>query len=107
MAVDISSFKASVKKLAKKVAKAYTTNPKGRVRSGSGGTSTSKCGATCIWVSEDGFKEPVCLDHPTKEMEMERLMKSEIQKAGVTGYEEKAKVEEEGGLRGGCLFAFG
>ena len=102
MAVKIFSFKASVKKFAKKVAKAYTTNPEGRVRSGSGGTSTSKCGATCILVSEDGYKEPVCLDHPTREMEMERLMKGEVEKVGVTGY--KGEGGMGGGLRGGCLY---
>lgn len=102
MAVKISSFKASVKKFAKKVAKAYATKSEGRIRSGSEGTSTSKCGATCILVSEDGYKEPVCLDHPDKEMEMERLMKGEVEKVGVLGY--KSEGGMGGGLRGGCFY---
>lgn len=101
MAVKISSFKASVKKFAKKVAKAYTTDPQGRVLSGSGRT---QCTAMCVLVSEDGYKEPVCLDHPTKVMEMERLMKGEVEKVGVgvTGYGGEGGMG--GGLRGGFLY---
>lgn len=102
MAVKIFSFKASVRKFAKKVARAYTNNPEDRVSSGSGRTSTSKCEATCILVSEDGYKEPVCLDHPTKEMEMEMFMKGEVERVGITGYEGEEGMEER--LRGGCLF---
>ena len=105
MAVNIFSFKALVRKFAKKVARAYTINPEGRVSSGSERTSNSKCEATCILVSEDGYKEPVCLDHPTKEMEMEILMKGEVERVGVTGYEGEGGMEEI--LRGGCLFESG
>lgn len=95
MAVKISSFKTSVNEFAKKVAKAYASDPSGKVPSGSGGT---QCTAICVLVSVDGYKEPVCLDYPTKVMEMERLMMGEDEKVGVTGY------KGEGGLRGGCLY---